>query len=168
MHLYIKQSGSKTRRETALLLQHRDCHFLLVLMPAKRLKSVCLLHPIRGCLKSVERFLSNFNSTESHGSEGDTWKLWNKKCASRQCSYLGPNNDEDIQWILTMPLWKKPNKKQQLSQIFNFFFFLQHHMFHFYTDFIIKIQELPREKALIYLSYLVENNWTPSSDVLLS
>lgn len=41
-------------------------------------------------------------------------------------------------------------------------------MFHFEADFIIKIQQMPREKESIYLSYLDENNWAPSSDVLLS
>lgn len=60
--------------QLTLALFAEDCHFLSVLavIPAKKLKLISLVRPISSCLNSQDRFLGDFNSTDSQGALGDT------------------------------------------------------------------------------------------------
>lgn len=76
------------------------------LIPAKQLKPVPLLHPIRGCL----------NSQGNLNTEGATYassiKNKEKKNSSRLRTYLWPNNDQYVVHVLTVPLWRIQNENK--------------------------------------------------------
>ena len=96
------------------------------LIPAEQLKPVSLLHPIRGCLNSQERFSTDIKQHEESRyrvkhMEGTTET--NRYITSCLATYLWPDDDQYIPLILTMPGWKTQNYTEQRKEKSFFLFF---------------------------------------------